>query len=98
MYSLLNSDNGDGNENENVTWKYNFILFVLFRDYFYSFNLYKNGELPRNQISRRDVQENEKFTVVCSHFPQNLEFGRFTLIGTLRNHDGNGNENVAWKY
>ena len=24
--------------------------------------------------------ENRKITVVCSHFPQNLEFGHFTLL------------------
>ena len=42
--------------------KYNFISFVLLRDYFNSFNFYRNGELPRNQIGRSDVQakkENE---------------------------------------
>ena len=46
----LSNDNGDGNEN--VTWKHNFIFFVLLCDYFNSSNLYKNGELPNNQIGR----------------------------------------------
>ena len=30
----------DGDANANVIWKYNFISFVLLRDYFNSFNLY----------------------------------------------------------
>ena len=45
------------------------------RDYFNSFNFYRNSELPRNQIGRSGVQvekENEKFTVVCSHSHENL--------------------------
>ena len=56
---------------------------MLLRDYFNLFNLYKNGELSRNQIDRRGVRvkkENEKFTVLCSHSPQNLKFGNFTLL------------------
>ena len=54
---------------------YNFILSVLLRDYFNFFILYKNDELPRNQIGRNGVQvkkENEKFIVVCSRSPQIL--------------------------
>ena len=39
--------NNDGNGNENVTWKYIFISFVLLRNYFNSLNFYKNGELSR---------------------------------------------------
>ena len=77
----LSSD--DGNANENTTWKYNLTSFVLLCDYFNSFNFYRNGELRRNQIGRSDFQvikENEKFTVVCSHSPQNHEFGHFTLL------------------
>ena len=42
----LSSDNG--NTSKMVTWKYNFILFVLLCDFFNSFNLYKNNKLPRN--------------------------------------------------
>ena len=56
---------------------------MLLRDYFNSLNFYKNGELSRNQIDRSGVQvkkENEKFTVVCSRSPQNLEFDNFTLL------------------
>ena len=34
----------------------NFILFVLLRDYFNSFNFYRNGELPGNQTGRSGVQ------------------------------------------
>ena len=77
----LTSD--DGNGNENVTSKYNFISFVLLRDYFNLINFYRNGELSMNQISRSGVQikkESEKFTVVCSRSPKNLEFGHFTLL------------------
>ena len=43
----------------------------------------KNGELSENQIGRNGVQgkkEKEKFTVMCSRSPQNLEFGHFTLL------------------
>ena len=75
--------NDDGNGNKNVTWKYNFMSFVLLRDYFNSLNFYGNGELSRNQISRSGVQvkkENEKFTVVRSRSPQNLNCGHFTLL------------------
>ena len=73
----------DGNGNENVTRKYNFISFVLLRDYFNSLNFYKNGELFRNQIGRSGVQvkkENEKFIVVRLRSPQNLKCGHFTLL------------------
>ena len=51
--------------------------------YFNSFNFHRNGELPRNQIDRRGVQvkpESEKFTVLCSRSPQNLEFYHSTLL------------------
>ena len=58
----LNYDNDDGNEN--VTWKYNFILFVLHRDYFNSSKLYKNSELPKNQIGRRGVRV-KKEDLIC---------------------------------
>ena len=77
----LNSD--DGNANENVTWKYNVFSFVLLRDHFNSFNLYRNGELPRNQIGWSGIQvkkENEKITVVCSRSPRNLKIGSFHVI------------------
>ena len=63
--------------------KYNFIFFVLLRDYFNSSNLYKKSELPRNQFDSSRVRvkkEIEKFTVVCSCSPPNLEFGHFTLL------------------
>ena len=46
--------------------------FVLLRDYFNSFIFYRNGELPRNQITRSGVQvkkENEKLTALCSRSP-----------------------------
>ena len=65
----LSKDNGDGNKN--VTWKYNFILFVQLRDYFNSLNLWKNNELTSNLISRGGVRvnkENETFPVVCFTF------------------------------
>ena len=75
--------NDDGNGNENVTWKYNFALLLLLRDYPNSFNLYNVDEVSGNYIDKNDVQvrkENEKFTVVCSRSPQNLKFGHFTLL------------------
>ena len=53
LYEELSSD--DGKANENIAWKCNFISFVLLRDYFISFNFYRNGELPRNQIARNGV-------------------------------------------
>ena len=68
---LPSLSNDDGNEN--VTWKYIYILFVLLRDYFNSLNFYKNSKLSRNLIGRSGVQvkkENEKFTVVLLHSPK----------------------------
>ena len=56
---------------------------MLLGDYFNSFNLYKNSELPENQIGKNGVQvkeENEKYTVVCSRSFRNLEFGQITLL------------------
>ena len=50
--------------------KYKSISFVLLRNYFNSFKLFRNGELVRNQIGRGGVQvkkENKKFTVLCVH-------------------------------
>ena len=81
--SFSGLSNDDGNGNENVTWKYIFISFVLLRYYFNSLNFYKNGELSRNQIGRSGIKvkkENEKFTVVRSRSPQNLKCGHFTLL------------------
>ena len=72
---LESVSNDDGNGNENVTRKYIFISFVLLLDYFNSLNFYRNDELSRNQIGRSGVhvkKENEKFTVVRSSSPQNL--------------------------
>ena len=63
---------------ENIT-----ILFLPPGDYFNLLNFYKNSELSSNQNGRHGVQvkkENEKFTVVCSRYPKNLEFGHFTLL------------------
>ena len=60
---LLGSLGSDvSNRNETITWKYNFISFVLLRDYFNSLNFYRNSELSRNQIGKSGVQvkkENE---------------------------------------
>ena len=74
----------DGNANENVTFKYiNLISFVLLHDYFHSFNFYRNGEIPRNQIGRSGVRvnnANEKFAVVFSRSPKSLEFGHSMLL------------------
>ena len=60
MASIGSLSNDDGNCNENVTRKYIFISFVLLRDYFNSFNFYKNGELSRNQIGRSGLQVKKK--------------------------------------
>ena len=38
----------DGNGNENVSWKSNFALLLLLRDYSNSFNLYNVGVVSRN--------------------------------------------------
>ena len=67
----------DGNANENVAWKYEFASLALLRNYSNSFNLYNVAELSRNRTCGNGVQaeaENEKFTVMCSRSPQNLEF------------------------
>ena len=70
-YALGNLSNDAGNGNEHVTWKYNFALLLLLRDYSNSFNLYNMGEVFWNSIDKNAVQvtkKNEKFTVVCSRF------------------------------
>ena len=75
--------NNDGNANENAAWKYKFALLVLLHDYSNSFNLYDVAKLSSNKTGGNGVQvqtENEKFTVVCSRSPQDLEFGHFTLL------------------
>ena len=75
--------NDDGNDNENVTRKYIFILFWLLRDYLNTLNFYESVELSRNQIGRSCVKvkkENENFTVVRLRSPQNLKCGHFTLL------------------
>ena len=75
-YLLGSLSNDDGNGNENVTWKYNFISFVLLRDNFNSLNFYKNGELSRNQIGRSGVQvkkiKNSSSSVGVLHKTLNL--------------------------
>ena len=41
------------------------------------------SELSSNRIDGNGVQAetgNEKFTIVCSRSPQNLEFGHFTFL------------------
>ena len=81
VIGTLRSD--DGKANENVALKYNFVLFVLLRDYFNSFNIHRNGKQPRTQIGKIGPQvkkENEKFAVVFSRSPQNLEFGHFRWL------------------
>ena len=64
---------------ENIT---SFYLWLC--DYFNSLNLWKNSKLTRNQIGLRSglrvKKENEKFTVVCSRSPENLEFSHFMLL------------------
>ena len=75
--------NHDGNGNENVALKYKFALLVLLRDYSNFFNLNNAPELSSNRKVGKGVQverENKKCTVMCSHSPQNLEFGHFTLL------------------
>ena len=60
LLGSLSKDDGDGNEN--VTWKYNFAFFLLFRDYSGSVNLYIVAELSWNRIGRNGVKvktENE---------------------------------------
>ena len=68
--SFMGCDGGNGNEN--VTWKYNFISFVLLRDYFNSLNFYRNGELSRNQIGRSGIQvkkhEERKWKILRAPF------------------------------
>ena len=56
MLTVIRESSDDGNTNENVTWKYNVILFVLILHNFNSLLFYRNGELPRNQIGRSGAQ------------------------------------------
>ena len=60
---------------------------MLLRDYFKSFNFYKNDELSRNLIGRSGVQvkkENEKFIVVRSRSPQMWLFHVVVLQRTAK--------------
>ena len=53
------------------------------RDFSSSFILRIVAELSSNKRSGNGVHdetESEKFTVMCALFPQNLEFGHFTLL------------------
>ena len=81
---IRNSSNDNGDGNKNVALKYNFISFVLLRDFFISsFNSYKNDELPRDQIGRLGVRakkDNEKFTVKYSCSPQKLALWSFQVV------------------
>ena len=73
--------NHNGNANENIAWKYKFALRVL-RDYSNSFNLYNVAELSSNRTGGNGIQvetEIKKITVMCSHSPQNFEFGYFNV-------------------
>ena len=38
---------------------------------------------------------NEKLSVIRSRSHENLKFGHFTLLGSLRNEDDDGNENAT---
>ena len=68
----LRSD--DGEANENVTLKYNFILFVLLRDYFNSFNFYRNPgtKLVRLAFELRKRMKNSPSCARVLHKTLNL--------------------------
>ena len=71
--------NHDGYGDENVTSKYTFELFLVFRDYSVLFILYNMCEVSYNWIGTDGFEvksETERFTVVCP--PQNLKFRNFT--------------------
>ena len=61
--------NDDGNGNENVTRKYIFISFLLLRDYFNSFNFYKNGDYPETKLVgvAPKLRKNMKNSPSCVH-------------------------------
>ena len=62
--------NHDGDANENVAWKHNFALLVLFRDYSNLFNLFSVAKLSSNGMGGNGVQVD-----IEKGSPQNLEFG-----------------------
>ena len=73
--------NHDGYGDENVTSKYTFELFYLFRDYSILFALYNMCEVSYNSIGTDGFEvkgETERFTVVCPRCRQNLKFVHFT--------------------
>ena len=78
----LNSDEGD--TNENITWIYKIILFVLLFSITYTrltsteMANYPVTKLVGVTLKLRKV--NEKFAVMRSCSQQNLEFGYFTLM------------------
>ena len=52
----------DGDDNENVIWKYNFISFVLLHDYFNSFNAStRTANYPGTNVAKikTHVQSND---------------------------------------
>ena len=68
MATLRNHD-GNANANENVTWKYKFVLLVLLRDYSNSFNSYNAAELSSYRTDGNGLQvstENEHL-LSCAH-------------------------------
>ena len=81
---LRNLSSDEGNTNENVSWKYNFILFVLL----ISITLTRSTStemanypvLKLVGVALKFRKLNEKFAVVCSRSQQNLEFGHFNLM------------------
>ena len=81
---LANLSSVEGNTNENVTWKYNFILFVLLIGI--TLTRLTSTEMANYPVTKlggvalKLRKLNEKSAVMCSCSQQNLEFGHFTLI------------------
>ena len=75
---LRNLSSDEGNTNENVTWKYNLIKFVLLISITLtcstSTEMLNYPVLKLVGVALKFRKLNEKFAVVCSRSQQNLEF------------------------
>ena len=81
---LVNLSSDEGDTNENITWKYKLILFVLL----FSITLTRlnSTEMANYSVTKlvgvtlKLRKLNEKFAILCSCSQQNLEFRYFTFM------------------
>ena len=67
--------NHGGNANENVTWKWSYLHYVVSIPIRSTCTVWTNYP-----VTKLVGTENEQFTVMCLRSPKSLEFGHFTLL------------------